>query len=852
MRPIVPPLRGRLPVVLVGAWLMGSGLLRPGGAAEGPTAPHDAAPPLIRSARSGPWSAPETWEGRLVPAAGARVQVRAGHIVAYDVASDAVFRSIHVAGTMAFDPDRDTRLVVGLIKIQTGDDASEDGFDCDEHQAEPPAGGPRPALVVGTPDRPIGPAHTATIRLAYVAGMDRMTCPAIVCCGGRMDVHGAPVNRTWVKLGATAPPGSEAVTLAEPVTGWRVGDRVIVTATRGDNGTGGTRRRKPGDPAGAPPQEVGYRTDATPGVPVYTEERVIRAIAGDRLTLDRPLDFEHLGAGAYRGEVANLSRTVIVESADPDGVRGHTMYHRGSAGSISYAEFRHLGKEGVLGKYSLHFHRAGDTMRGSSVVGASIWDSGNRWITIHGTNDLVVRDCVGYQSVGHGFFLEDGTEVDNVLDRNLAVQAYVGKKLPDQVLPFDQNEGAGFWWANSRNTFTRNVSCENDRYGYRFEATPNRRPGLLLPVRQPDGTRRAVDIRTLPFVRFQDNEAHCDGKYGLNLGEGVSHVGPDARHPFVIKTMKIWKVHYAFRPQVPSVLVDGMTIDHADYGVYHPDYDHHVYRDLAIIATDTEPFNRGHDDDSVQYGPLTVDGLTFDGFQGYASSVPLIQISDNNPTGEAVSYFRGVRVVHRQDKGRRPLVNVGGGTRTPPRTPRGVPIFLLDYYGPGRHAKVVSTRAPDLRDDGNSYRADPPLTGDLSRVAEVRDVSFPALLDPVADLPPTTVITRIRRAEDGSLHVRGTSSGQAEVRAVRVNGRPASPVTPGFAEWEVVLEGQDAHAGTLVAGAEDAAGNIEATPHERTVPRGAVETSAAPARPNIVVEMDPDLARGDGRRNATR
>ena len=66
-------------------------------------------------------------------------------------------------------------------------------------------------------------------------------------------------------------------------------------------------------------------------------------------------------------------------------------------------------------------------MRGSSVVGASIWDSGNRWITIHGTNYLVVRDCVGYQSVGHGFFLEDGTEVYNVLDRNLAVQAYVAQ-----------------------------------------------------------------------------------------------------------------------------------------------------------------------------------------------------------------------------------------------------------------------------------------------------------------------------------------------------------------------------------------------------------------------------------------
>jgi hypothetical protein len=122
-------------------------------------------------------------------------------------------------------------------------------------------------------------------------------------------------------------------------------------------------------------------------------------------------------------------------------------------------------------------------MRGSYVLGASIWDSGNRWLTIHGTNYLVVRDCVGYGSVGHGFFMEDGTEVYNVFDHNLAVQARRGKPLPKQALPFDANEGAGFWWANSLNTFTRNVTCENGLYGYRFEATRTSQLDLTLPVR---------------------------------------------------------------------------------------------------------------------------------------------------------------------------------------------------------------------------------------------------------------------------------------------------------------------------------------------------------------------------------
>src|SRR5262245_34658343 len=80
---------------------------------------HGASPPtLVRSARSGAWSSAATWEKGQVPGAGARVQVRSSHEVVYDAASDDVIRSIHVAGTLVFARDRDTRLVVGLIKIQ--------------------------------------------------------------------------------------------------------------------------------------------------------------------------------------------------------------------------------------------------------------------------------------------------------------------------------------------------------------------------------------------------------------------------------------------------------------------------------------------------------------------------------------------------------------------------------------------------------------------------------------------------------------------------------------------------------------------------------------------------------------
>jgi hypothetical protein len=645
---------------------------------------------LLRSAKSGPWSAASTWEGGKVPAGGARVQVRTGHVVVYDMKSDDVIRSVHVAGRLTFAADRDTLLNVGLIKIQPGDDASKNGFDCDAHQPEVAPDSPRPALEVGTQQRPIDARRTAVIRLNYVEGMDMVTCPAIICCGGRMDLHGAPMNRTWLKLGAAAKKGDTDIQLAEAVTGWRVGDRVILTAT--------TRQNK----AKKTFQES--TRDST-----QTEERLVKAITGAKLTLDRPLSFDHVAEGNYRADVANLSRNVIVESADPGpsaaAVRGHTMYHRGSAGSISYAEFRHLGKPGVLGKYSIHYHLCRDSMRGSSVIGASIWDSDNRWVTIHGTNYLVVRDCVGYQSVGHGFFLEDGTEVYNVLDRNLAVQAYTTKPLPEQALPFDKNDGSGFWWANSLNSFTRNVAAECDEYGYFFQAPKTADFDLALNVQQPDGSRKPVDIRTLPFVRFEDNETHCQRRHGFNLGGGVpfgppnvNGVGPDQKHPFVIKNFRSWNVHWAIHPVSPSVLLDGFDVFNAEYGVWRPVYKAHAYRRVSMTQ---------------------------------------------------------------------------------------VPAQL-------NYAFVDPARPPN------------------------NEADYPKPLDPIDDLPPITIITSVRVADDKVL-VRGTTADNGVVKRVVVNGIEAKATRDNFAEWEVTLDGVKTESLKVSAHAEDAAGNVEKRPHVVTV-----------------------------------
>ena len=202
-----------------------------------------------------------------------------------------------------------------------------------------------------------------------------------------------------------------------------------------------------------------------------------------------------------------------------------------------------------------------------------------------------------------------------------------------------------------------------------------------------------------------------------------------------------------------------------------------------------------------------MDGLTFSGHHN--SSMPLIQITDHNPTGTAETHIRNVQVINRQDNNRRALVNLGGGPRPQPKTPTSVPVILHDFYGSGRHARVVSAKSGEVKTEPAVYKSESPLTGDESRVLEVRDIPFPQLLDPIDDLPPSTIITSVTRTSDGWL-VRGSASDNGEIKQVLVNGVEARAVRDNFAEWEVTLPKQDSV--EITASARDAAGNIEKQP----------------------------------------
>ena len=92
-------------------------------------------------------------------------------------------------------------------------------------------------------------------------------------------------------------------------------------------------------------------------------------------------------------------------------------------------------------------------------------------------------------------------------------------------------------------------------------------------------------------------------------------------------------------------------------------------------------------------------------------------------------------------------------------------------------------------------------------------------LQPTDDLPPATMITHLLPAGSGGrVKVRGSSCDDYEIRRVVVNGREAHPTRPNYAEWEVELDVVEGETREIIAHAEDAAGNVEKTPH--TIHRG--------------------------------
>jgi len=432
--------------------------------------------------KQGRWSDPASWPSGKVPVAGEAVTIARDRSIILDVSPPAL-RSLTINGKLSFANDRDLSLTTEWIYVPGGE------------------------LEIGSETRPF--AHKATITLTDTIpneDINTMGDRGIMLLRGTLNLHGNRTN-SWTKLAKTARAGSATIQVLN-AAGWRKGDVIVLPSTD-------------------------YN-------PRQAEQRTVTAISGNRLTLDKPLTYMHFGEITFgvdeRGEVGLLSRNIKIQASD-DAEKsyfgGHIMAMAGSKIYVEGIELNRMGQHMHLARYPIHWHLIGEGA-GQYVRNASIHDSYNRCVTVHGTNNLQIQNNVTYNTVGHCFFMEDGIEHGNVFIKNLAIQTkchptldcvptnlaangekhaqYANTAAARQasfhsgktLLPSD-NTVSSFWITNPDNSYIDNVAAGSDQVGF-WLSIPEHPNGAFLGT---DVSLRTWPRRT-PLRAFRGNTAHSN------------------------------------------------------------------------------------------------------------------------------------------------------------------------------------------------------------------------------------------------------------------------------------------------------------------------------------------------------
>ena len=395
---------------------------------------------------SGRWSSPSTWVGGVEPAPGARVHVPADVTVTVDRVITTEVKTIRVDGTLRFDPDVDTTLMVDtLVTTASG------------------------TLEIGTAAAPIGPDVTARIIFADDGPIDRGWDPTLVSRGailhGDTVIHGSE-KRSFAAVSAFPQAGDTTVRLAEAPTGWRPGDQIVIAGT-------------------------------DPSDPTSDERRTITSVEGSVVGIDAPLVLDHAAPRAdLEVHVANLTRNVTFSSENSEiGRRGHVMIMHTNNATIDHAAFRGLGRsdkargyddiefvdlnpylpaevlggDNVRGRYSLHFHRGGtDRNLAPATVNGSVVSDDPGWGFVNHSSHVAFTDNVAYDIVGAAYYTEAGDEIGSftgniairIVNPNLPLKAGAeGEEFDPDARESRQDygfQGDGMW------LHSPNVSVENN------------------------------------------------------------------------------------------------------------------------------------------------------------------------------------------------------------------------------------------------------------------------------------------------------------------------------------------------------------------------------------------------------
>jgi len=281
---------------------------------------QDSTRPYVETVQSGNWSSAATWQGGVIPTDNHVVRILSGHTVTINDTS-ALAYTIAIDGKLAFNPAVNTRLKVTNLEVMAGNMGM----------------GTPGVLEVGTAANPVAAGLLAEIVIANsplggsVADIDQYGTGIVVL--GKVTMHGSVKTPTFVRLATEPRAGHTTLTLSEPVSGWRAGDRIVLPDTR---------HIKESEVTGG-----GWVNAVN-----QWEERTLQAISADgkTLTLTSALQYDHLGARDLNGvldflpHVGNLTRNVVIRSETATGTRGHMLAIHLADADIRYAQFKDMGR----------------------------------------------------------------------------------------------------------------------------------------------------------------------------------------------------------------------------------------------------------------------------------------------------------------------------------------------------------------------------------------------------------------------------------------------------------------------------------------------------------------------------
>ena len=212
------------------------------------------------------------------------------------------------------------------------------------------------------------------------------------------------------------------------------------------------------------------------------------------------------------GKVADNCKTYTVTVPNRDNIKqavpncyyfgAQTIFRQGfKQVQIQGVEFKYMGQGGKLGHYPIHFHMARQVPDKTFVKDSTINESMTRWIVLHSTQGVLLQRNIGYKSIGHGFMLQDGTEVDNAFYSNLGIfaraaidndsnprkvpgilaAAWAGKNdsggainLDPEAFPYrsDYDHPAVYWISNGWNDFQGNMAAGAGACGMSYWLVP--------------------------------------------------------------------------------------------------------------------------------------------------------------------------------------------------------------------------------------------------------------------------------------------------------------------------------------------------------------------------------------------